>query len=146
MKTVHITKFEVNPEKNYLAPESKKSISPFVCQLLERNGKDLVFNIVNFITRENIGQTTTQAKIVEDAGKLCETVRLMTPDGWETFYANNWCGYGRSVSTLPAEEQKNIMESVARDVEFRKKNPQYNNSETMTEYDANGNISNIHRI
>ena len=134
MQTIKVYKFEINADKRYLP----KTTNRYICLLQERKGKDLTFTVHNFPTNEEVNSTTTQATLVEHNGQICESIRLLTPDGWHTFYANEWISRGKSVSELPKEEQEYIMAAVQRDVEFRKKHPKYNNASTITEVTQDG--------
>ena len=134
MEKIHVYRFI--SDKRYMAEKGW-----FLYFLLERNGKDLTFRIQNFKTLEEMGTTTVQSTIVENHGAFCESVRVMSPDGWHTLYANHWLPEGKRVSELPQKIQEKIMASIDRDIKFREKNPQYDKSSIMTKEDKKGNIS-----
>ena len=118
MKTIQIRKFEVNPQNHYYTYPS----SWFVF-VTERNGKDITFAIENARTRDKADSTAVQAKIVEHNGKVCESARILAPDGWRTIYADEAI-CGRRLSELPKEKRESIEKAIALDVEFRKKHPE----------------------
>ena len=105
-------------------------------ELIERDGMRLTFKAIKVGSRSDVVKCHGTASLVADKDGAYEVV-LLSVNNVPAKLMSKYCSTRMiSVSKLPAEEQKIIIDAVKTDVAHRRNNPEDDNPDVCTIYDA----------